>query len=173
VHVLSSSSSPRESECVITSIAQPCALSPSARLSSTTTSTSTNNMLALHALPLEILFQVFECISNPQTPSSTLFHPLNSLAATSKHFDSAVEEYTRALLKQRANYAPRKKSKTYSSRKKWLAQTCQLCYKSSVRRSTLWRSLTCCLKCDKMHFPKVVSVSSCTNWSHLLKQYRR
>lgn len=123
----------------------------------TCTSSRTHNMSALNALPLEILFRIFDFISSPYDPSSSPYHPLNSLAATSKYFDSAGEEYTRALLKQNANFAPQKKSKTYSSRKKWLAETCQLCFKKSKRRSTLWGNLTCCLACDKSHFAKVVS----------------
>jgi hypothetical protein len=99
---------------------------------------------------------ILDFVSNPLDSSSSSFQPLNSLAAASKHFDSAVEEYTRALLKQHAGFAPKKKSRTYTSRKKWLAETCQLCYKTSKRRSTLWSILTCCLACDKKHFPKVV-----------------
>lgn len=113
-------------------------------------------MSTFDTLPLEILFRVLDFITKPHDSSLCSFHPLNSLAAASKHFDSAVEEYTRALLKQHAGFAPKKKSKTYTSRKKWLAETCQLCYKASKRRSTLWSNLTCCLACDKKHFPKVV-----------------
>ena len=121
-----------------------------------TSTTASNNMSTFDTLPLEILFRIFDFIISPQDLSSSQYHPLNSLAATSKLFDSAVEEYTRALLKRHANFAPRKKSKTYTSRKKWLAEICQLCYKKSKRRSTLWGNLTCCLACDKKHFPKVV-----------------
>ncbi|KAF2631927.1 hypothetical protein BU25DRAFT_445105 [Macroventuria anomochaeta] len=121
-------------------------------------------MSTLDTLPLEIIFHIFDFISSPHDPSSSASHPLNSLAATSKHFDSAVEEYTRALLKQHANFAPQKKSKIYTSRKKWLAETCQLCYKKSKRRSTLWSSLTCCLACDKKYFPKVTMTNA-------IKQY--
>lgn len=120
-------------------------------------SLTTSNM-SLDTLPLELLFRVLDFISNPREPSSCQQHPLNSLAATSKHLDSAVEEYTRALLKQYANFAPQKKSKAYTSRRKWLAETCQLCYKKSKRHSTLWANLTCCLACDKKHFPKVVGL---------------
>ncbi|KAF3047890.1 hypothetical protein E8E11_009229 [Didymella keratinophila] len=112
-------------------------------------------MSTFDTLPLEVLFRILDFISNPHDSSSSSFHPLNSLAAASKHFDSAVEEYTRALLKQHTGFAPKKKSKTYTSRKRWLAETCQLCYKTSKRRSTLWSNLTCCLACDKKHFPKV------------------
>ncbi|KAF3043459.1 hypothetical protein E8E12_008879 [Didymella heteroderae] len=117
-------------------------------------------MSAFDTIPLEILFRVLDFISNPHDSSSFSFHPLNSLAAASKHFDSAVEEYTRALLKQHAGFAPKKKSKTYTSRKKWLAETCQLCFKTSKRRSTLWSNLTCCLACDKKYFPKVTMTNA-------------
>ena len=112
--------------------------------------------MSLETLPLELLFRVLDFISKPKGAISFGHHPINSLAATSKHFDSAVEEYTRALLKRHANFAPRKRSKTYTSRRKWLGETCQLCYKRSQRRSTFWKKLTCCLACDKKHFPKVV-----------------
>jgi hypothetical protein len=111
--------------------------------------------MSLETLPLELLFRVLDFIGNPKDPTSFEHHPINSLAATSKHFDSAVEEYTRALLKRHANFAPRKKTKTYTSRRKWLGETCQLCYKRSKRCSTLWKNLTCCLACDKKHFPKI------------------
>ncbi|KAF1364723.1 hypothetical protein EJ07DRAFT_59028, partial [Lizonia empirigonia] len=121
-------------------------------------------MPTLDTLPLEILFQIFNFISGAHNPSSLPFHPLNSLAAASKHLDSAVEEYARALLKQHANYAPQKRSKTYTSRRKWLAETCQICYKKSKRRSTLWKNLTCCLVCDKFQFPKVTMTNA-------IKQY--
>ncbi|KZM28586.1 uncharacterized protein EKO05_0001426 [Ascochyta rabiei] len=117
-------------------------------------------MPALITLPLEVLFWIFEFIPNPCGRASFLFHPLNSLAATCKHLDSAVEEYTRALLKQHANYAPQRKIKNYTSRRKWLAEICQLCYKKSKRKSTLWPTLTCCLACDKRHFPKVTMTNA-------------
>jgi hypothetical protein len=133
--------------------------------------TTSNIMSTFDTLPLEILFRILDFISNPHDSSSSSFHPLNSLAAACKHFDSAVEEYTRSLLKQRAGFVPKKKSKTYTSRKKWLAETCQLCYKTSKRRSTLWSSLTCCLACDKKHFPKVVrrgyQVNACSTSTHV------
>ncbi|KAJ4380558.1 hypothetical protein N0V86_003917 [Didymella sp. IMI 355093] len=87
---------------------------------------------AFDTLPLEILFRILDFISNPHDSTSSSFHPLNSLAAASKHFDSAVEEYTRALLKQHANFAPKKKSKTYTSRKKWLAETSRQRYLVSL-----------------------------------------
>lgn len=125
-------------------------------------------MPALDTLPLEILFQIFNFISGAHNPSSLPFHPLDSLAAASKQFDSAVEEYARALLKQRANYAPQKKSKTYTSRRRWLAETCQICYKKSKRRSTLWKNLTCCLVCDKFQFPKVVCSPVCPDSRRVL-----
>lgn len=118
--------------------------------------TTSTIMSTLDTLPLEILFSILDVILNPHDPSSSSSHPLNSLAAANKHFDSAVHEYTRVLLKQHTNFAPKKKSKSFTSRRKWLAETCQLCYKTSKRRSTLWSNLTCCLACDKMHFPKVV-----------------
>ncbi|KAF1923913.1 uncharacterized protein M421DRAFT_425245 [Didymella exigua CBS 183.55] len=117
-------------------------------------------MATFDTLPLEILFRVLDSVSSPHDSISSSFHPLNSLAAANKHFDSAVEEYTRVLLKQHANFAPKKKSKTYINRKKWLAETCQLCYKTSKRRSTLWSVLTCCLTCDKKHFPKVTMTNA-------------
>lgn len=113
-------------------------------------------MPALDTLPLEILFNLFSFVSNRYDPTPYRQHPLNSLAATSKHFDAAVEEWTRALLKQHAGFTPPKKSKIYTNRKKWLAEICQFCFKNSKRGSTLWRNLTCCLACDKKHFPKVV-----------------
>ena len=122
--------------------------------------------MSLETLPLELLFRVLDFISKPEGAISSKQHPINSLAATSKHFDSAVEEYTRALLKRHANFAPRKRSKTYTSRRKWLGETCQLCYKRSQRRSTFWKTLTCCLACDKKHFPKVVC-SRGLNYRHL------
>ncbi|KAH6615017.1 hypothetical protein C7974DRAFT_379905 [Boeremia exigua] len=122
-------------------------------------------MSALDTLPLEILFRVFDFIASPHGSISSKFHPLNSLAAASKHFDSAGEEYTRALLKRHANFEPRKRSKKYTSRKKWLAETCQLCYKKSKRRSTLWGYLTCCLACDKKHFPKVTMTNAINQYS--------
>lgn len=117
-------------------------------------------MPTLDSLPLELLFRILDYLNNPHEPCSDLHHPLNHLSASSKHFDSAVEEYTRALLKQHANFAPKKRSQTYTSRKKWLAETCQLCYKKSKRRSTLWAIMTCCLACDKEHFPKVVCLKA-------------
>ncbi|OSS49718.1 hypothetical protein B5807_06166 [Epicoccum nigrum] len=116
--------------------------------------------MSLETLPLELLFRVLDFISNPYNATSFEHHPINSLAATSKHFDSGVEEYTRALLKQHANFAPRKKSKTYTSRRKWLGETCQLCYKKSKRHSTFWKNLTCCLACDRKHFPKVTMTNA-------------
>ncbi|KAJ8117590.1 hypothetical protein OPT61_g1243 [Boeremia exigua] len=122
-------------------------------------------MSTLDSLSLEILFRVFDFINSPDDPSSSRHHPLNSIAATNRYFDSAAEEYTRALLKRHANFAPQKKSKTYSSRRKWLAEICQFCYKKSKRRSTLWRKLTCCLACDKKHFPKVTMTNA-------IKQYQ-
>ncbi|KAJ4986917.1 hypothetical protein SVAN01_07595 [Stagonosporopsis vannaccii] len=122
-------------------------------------------MSTLASLPLEILFRVFDFISSPYAPSSSPYHPLNSLAATSKYFDSASEEYARALLKQHANFAPKKRSKAYTSRKKWLAETCQLCFRKSKRRSTLWGNLTCCLACDKGHFAKVTMTNAIKQYS--------
>ncbi|KAF2993608.1 hypothetical protein E8E13_001608 [Curvularia kusanoi] len=77
--------------------------------------------MSLETLPLEILFHVLDYISNPFDPTSSKSHPLNNIAATSKHFDRAVEEYTRALLQQYASFAYKKKSK-YTCRKKWLAE---------------------------------------------------
>ncbi|XPS75185.1 hypothetical protein M3J09_007292 [Ascochyta lentis] len=117
-------------------------------------------MPTLITLPLEVLFWVLEFIVEPHSQGSSLLHPLNSLAATCKHLDSAVEEFTRAMLKRHANYAPQRKSKNYTSRRRWLAETCQLCYKKSIRRSTLWPTLTCCLACDKKHFPKVTMTNA-------------
>jgi hypothetical protein len=113
-------------------------------------------MPKLEELPLEIILEILGYNSIAQNRCPTPIHPLNAIASTNKHLCAVVEEYTRGLLKQHANFTPPKSSKTFSCRKKWLAETCQFCKRKSQRRSILYAALTCCRLCDKQYFPKMV-----------------
>lgn len=117
-------------------------------------------MSRLETLPPEILFSILSFTASCSDPPSSGPHPVNSIAATSKHLYSIVEEYTRGLLKQYAGFTPPKSLKTFTCRRKWFAEICQLCNKTSKRRATLYPTLTCCRICDKMCFPKMVCLQS-------------
>jgi hypothetical protein len=119
--------------------------------------TSDARMFELETLPLEILFNILSFTASASDPPTLRPHPINSLAATSSHLYSVVEEYTRGLLKQHVGFVPPKSSKKFTCRRKWLAEICQLCKKSSKRRATLYPTLTMCKTCDRKHFPKMVS----------------
>ncbi|KAF2706602.1 hypothetical protein K504DRAFT_458997 [Pleomassaria siparia CBS 279.74] len=114
-------------------------------------------MATLDTLPTEILFNILSYAS-PFDPTLVPRHPLYTLAATNRHLRNVVEEYTRVLLKQYANYTIPKKSKIFASRKKWLKYidgTCRLCEKKTVRKAILDPTMACCDKCDRAHFPKM------------------
>lgn len=113
------------------------------------------NMTRIVDLPLEILLEILTYNAIAQNRLPVPLHPLNALALTNKHLHTVVEEYCRNRLKKYANFTP-PKSKTFSCRKKWLAETCQFCKRKSQRRAILYASLTCCRMCDKQYFPKMV-----------------
>ncbi|KAH8727589.1 hypothetical protein GQ44DRAFT_748327 [Phaeosphaeriaceae sp. PMI808] len=106
-------------------------------------------------LPPEIILEIisFSLAAHNRCPSS--LHPLNAIATTNKYLNAIVEEYTRGLLKQQLNFTPPKSSKTFSCRRKWLAETCQFCKRKSQRRSIMYADVTCCRLCDKQYFPKI------------------
>ncbi|KAF2833048.1 hypothetical protein CC86DRAFT_365034 [Ophiobolus disseminans] len=112
-------------------------------------------MSKLDALPLEILLEILEynTIAHNRCPTSE--HPLNAVASANRHLHAVVEEYARGLLKQHANFTPPKNSKTFSCRKKWLAEMCQFCRRKSQRRAILYNAVTCCRLCDKQKYPKM------------------
>ena len=116
------------------------------------------NMSELETLPLEILFHILSFTASASNPPKLRPHPINSLAAASKHLYSVVEEYTRGLLKQHVGFTPPKSSKKFTCRRKWLAEICQSCKKSSKRRAILYPTLTMCKACDREHFPKIVGL---------------
>jgi hypothetical protein len=126
-------------------------------------------------LPLEILLEILSYNTIAQNRLPTPVHPLNALASTNKHLYSVVEEYTRGLLKRCTNFTPPKSSKTFSCRKKWLAETCQFCKRKSQRRAILYAGLTVCRLCDKQYFPKMVHIplATCTSYccirAHILQ----
>jgi hypothetical protein len=116
----------------------------------------TRTMSTLDDLPPEILFEVLHYTTITYNRCPTPPHPLNAVASTSKHLHAIVEEHTRGLLKQHAHFTPPRNSKTFSCRKKWLAETCQFCRRKSQRRAILYRGITCCRLCDKQKYPKMV-----------------
>lgn len=113
-------------------------------------------MSKLDTLPLEILLEIldYNTIAHNRCPTSQ--HPLNAVATANKHLHAVVEEYARGLLKQHANFTPPRNSKTFSCRKKWLAEMCQFCRRKSQRRAIFYNALTCCRLCDKQKYPKMV-----------------
>jgi hypothetical protein len=113
-------------------------------------------MAKLDSLPLEILIEILDYNTLAQNRCPTPLHPLNAVASTNKQLYAVVEEYSRGMLKQHANYTPPKFSKIFSCRKKWLGETCQFCKRKSTRRAILYPGLTCCRLCDKQYFPKIV-----------------
>jgi hypothetical protein len=122
-----------------------------------TTHTPTDTMpTKLDNLPTEILLAILSYNTAAHNRCPTAIHPLNAVASANKQLYAVVEEYTRSLLKQHANFTPPKSSKTFSCRKKWLAETCQFCTRKSQRTAILYASLTCCRLCDKQYFPKIV-----------------
>lgn len=126
-------------------------------------------MTRLDNLPTEILLEIlgYSLVAHNRCPTST--HPLNAVASANKQLYAVVEEYTRSLLKQHVHFTPPKSSKTFSCRKKWLAETCQFCSRKSQRRAILYASLTCCRLCDKQYFPKIVRFPARTRTYHGLK----
>ncbi|RMZ69209.1 hypothetical protein GMOD_00003144 [Pyrenophora seminiperda CCB06] len=111
-------------------------------------------MTHLDTLPPEILFNVLSYTEPDLNP--TLSIPvLNALAATNKHLNAIVEEYARSLLLRHRNITPPKRPKKFTCRGKWLGEICAFCKGNSKRRSTFYRPLTCCIPCDREHFPKV------------------
>jgi len=116
-------------------------------------------MSKLDSLPLEILLEILDYNLVAHNRCPTPLHPLNAVASTNKHLHAVVEEYTRGLLKQHVHFTPPKNSKTFSCRKKWLAELCQFCKRKSHRRSILYNALTCCRLCDKQKFQKMVRFS--------------
>lgn len=117
---------------------------------------------ALDTLPPEILFNILSYCS-PFDSSYNSRYTLYAIAGTSTYLNSIVEEYTRSLLKRHAGINPPKAWKTgaFICRRKWrrwINQACQLCSKASKRKAILDPALTCCQKCDKKHFPKIVSL---------------
>jgi hypothetical protein len=117
-------------------------------------------MARLDNLPIEILLEIlsYNTVAHNRCPAP--IHPLNAIASTNKHLYAIVEEYTRGQLKQHANFTPPKYSKTFSCRRKWLAETCQFCKRKSQRRAILHPGLTCCRLCDKQYYPKMVCTPS-------------
>jgi hypothetical protein len=113
-------------------------------------------MCKLDALPPEILLEILSYTGLAQHRCPLPIHPLNALAGSNKHLNAIVEEYTRNLLKRHANFVPPRTSRTFSCRRKWLAETCQFCRRKSQRRAILYPTLTCCRLCDKQYFPKMV-----------------
>lgn len=124
-------------------------------------------MPKLDDLPLEIVLEIlsYNTISHNRNP--TPIHPLNALASANKHLYTFVEEYTRGVLKQHANFTPPKFSKTFSCRKKWLAEYCQFCKRKSTRRACFYISVTCCRICDKQFYPKIVRCILTSTYLHL------
>lgn len=116
---------------------------------------STTTMPRLIDLPLEILLEIlfYNALAQNRLPAAV--HPLNALALTNKHLCTVVEEYCRNRLKKYANFTP-PRSRAFSCRRKWLAETCQFCKRKSTRRAILYGGLTCCRMCDKQYFPKMV-----------------
>ncbi|KAH7095995.1 hypothetical protein FB567DRAFT_513944 [Paraphoma chrysanthemicola] len=112
-------------------------------------------MCKLDDLPPEILFEVLQYLTITYNRCPTSPHPLNALASTSKHLNAVVEEHTRGLLKKHVRFTPPKHSKTFSCRKKWLAETCQFCRRNSQRRAIFYPGITCCRLCDKQRYPKM------------------
>jgi hypothetical protein len=120
------------------------------------TTIATLKMTRIVDLPLEILLEILSYNTIAQNRLPTPLHPLNAVASTNKHLYSVVEEYSRGLLKRYTNFTPPKSSKTFSCRKKWLAEICQFCKRKSQRRAILYAGLTVCRLCDKQYFPKMV-----------------
>ncbi|KAF1840970.1 uncharacterized protein K460DRAFT_410363 [Cucurbitaria berberidis CBS 394.84] len=118
----------------------------------------------LDALPPEILFNILS-FTEPTYDPTLISYSLNALAGTNKHLNSVVEEYARGLLKQHANITPRKSSKIFTCRRKWLAEICQFCKKLSKRTAILYPSLTCCRACDREHFPKMTMTNATQDYN--------
>ncbi|KAF2032553.1 hypothetical protein EK21DRAFT_35642, partial [Setomelanomma holmii] len=112
-------------------------------------------MPKLDELPPEILFEVLHYITITYNRCPAPPHPLNAIASTSKQLHAITEEHSRGLLKQYTHFTPPKNSKTFSCRKKWLAETCQFCRRKSQRRAILYPGITCCRLCDKQKYPKM------------------
>ena len=113
-------------------------------------------MSTLDTLPLEIVLEILDYNLVVHNRNPTPLHPLNAVASTNRYLHAAVEEYARGLLKQHARFTPPKNSRTFSCRKKWLADMCQFCRRKSHRRSILYHAVTCCRLCDKQKYLKMV-----------------
>jgi hypothetical protein len=110
-------------------------------------------MPTLEDLPLELILEILSFTTAAHNLCPTRTHPLNALASTNKHFHAVVEEYARSLFKQHAPNV----STTRRCRKKWLSSICQFCKHKSSRQACFYANLTCCRKCDKVAFEKMVS----------------
>ena len=113
------------------------------------------SMANLDTLPPEILFTVLSYTEpnlNPTLPT----YPLNTLAATNKHLNAIVEEYARNLLKRHADIILPKKTRIYTCRRKWLGDLCYFCKKKTQRKACLYKTIACCLACDKKEYEKMV-----------------
>ncbi|KAF1946149.1 hypothetical protein EJ02DRAFT_450923 [Clathrospora elynae] len=121
----------------------------------------------LDTLPPEILFNILSFTEPTCNPTLTSYS-LNAIAETNKQLNAIVEEYARSLLKQHANITPPKHSKTFTCRKRWLADICQFCKKTSKRTACFYPTLTCCDKCDRKQYPKM-TMTKATQDHHLSK----
>jgi len=109
----------------------------------------------LTSLPPEILFTILS-YTEPNLNPTLSTYPLNTLAATNKHLNAIVEEYARNLLKRHADIVLPKNTRIYTCRRKWLGDMCYFCKKKTQRKACLYKSVACCLGCDKKEYEKMV-----------------
>ena len=158
-------------------------------------------MASLEGLPNELLFHILGYLIGPfcgrvdstgldwpepvprnRIEDKPTTHPLYQLAAVSRHFNTAVEDFCRHLLLQLKDVGTFKVSneaadstksrgrhpKPLPSRRneayrrvwmRWSLHHCAFCGKKSIRRAVFNNHLRCCQLCDRKCFPeKIVSI---------------
>ncbi|KAI4924695.1 hypothetical protein J4E85_007812 [Alternaria conjuncta] len=116
----------------------------------------------LDTLPPEILFTILS-YTEPNLNPTLSTYPLNTLATTNKHLNAIVEEYARNLLKRHADIVLPKNTRIYTCRRKWLGDMCYFCKKKTQRKACLYKSVACCLACDKKEYEKMTMTQAMTS----------
>jgi hypothetical protein len=121
---------------------------------------------SFHTLPHELVSEVLSYLEAEKSQNvenvniKTNIHPFFAVAATSKSLNQHVEAHCRHYL-TKVGCSPRVIKRTAKSsqfRKKWVHWVnyhCRFCGKKTERPSIMDKNIVCCMKCDKIQWPKI------------------